>query len=148
MAPLELRPRSATEIVDAAFQVMRPNYLVLLTLAVAAQLPALAVRVSISIPTDPAQMVQWMQTETGWGGLALITILSFAGNNVVMVVALQLYLGEKINAGAAFLRASWRTLLILLPLWFLSSMAIGAGLVLLIVPGILALPPSHPRSSR
>lgn len=136
MASLELRPRSATEIVDAAFQVMRPNYLALLTLSVAAQLPALAMRLSMSIPTDPARVMQWMQTETAISGLALLWVLSFAGNCVVMVAASQLYLGEKIDAGAAFLRGSWRSLLILIPLWLLSSLAIGVGFVFLIVPGV------------
>lgn len=136
MAPLELRPRSATEIVNAAFQVIRQNYMALLTLSVAAQLPALAVRLSMSIPTEPTRMMQWMQTGAAWAGLALLTILSIAGNNVVMVVASQLYIGEKINAGAAFVRAIWRSLLIFIPLWFVAWMAVGVGFVFLIVPGV------------
>jgi hypothetical protein len=136
VASIELRPRSATEIVDAAFQILRQSYVPLVTLSVAAQLPSLAMRLSLgNMPTDPAAMLQWMQSEVSWGELALLGLLAFVGQNAVMVAASQVYLGERINAGAALTRAVTRTF-VMIPAWILAFLAIAIGYVFLIVPGI------------
>jgi hypothetical protein len=136
VAPLELRPRSATEIVDAAFQMLRQTYAPLVTLSVAAQLPALAIRISMGqVPTDPAQMMQWLSEEHSWALLGLLTVVALIGQNAVMVAASQLYLGEKMNAGAAFMRSLMR-ILPLIVAYLLAAFAVMLGYVALIIPGI------------
>ena len=47
MSAFEIRPRSATEIVDAAFEILRRDYLTLITMTAAVQLPVIMLQLAL-----------------------------------------------------------------------------------------------------
>lgn len=138
MATLEMRPRSSTEIVDAAFQLMRTNYVPLVTLCVAAQLPLLVVRIMANrIPTSPVATPAELLAAAGpvLMLIPLIAIVSFGAQIAVMVGASQVYLGQTLDSGAAIGRALGRIGWVILAYVILIPV-IFVGFILLIVPGV------------
>jgi hypothetical protein len=138
VATLELRPRSATEIIDASFQLLRTNYVALVTLSVATQLPLLAFRVMfLRVPiggnATPAEIMQAMSGF--WMVMPVVVLLAIAAQNTVTVAASQVYLGQRIDTGAAIRRGLMRflwqllTYLVLLPVMVVSFL-------LFVIPGI------------
>jgi hypothetical protein len=138
VAPLELRPRSVTEIVDVSFQQMRQNYLPLVTLALAAQIPLVMMRIGGARMGLLPERVGALPT--GWFGMtgATITFL-VAAFLVLLVITLVLqaaitsaasegYLGHAVVPAAAVGRATSR-------IWTI----IGAGLTLAVFVGGIAL---------
>ena len=116
---------------------MRLNYVPLVTLSVAAQLPLLALRISMGrMPmgrgTTPAEVMAALSSATPL--LFLLGVLAVAAQNAVMVAAAQIYLGEPLNAGAAIGRAL-RRFLWLIVAYIIVSLAVIIGLVAFILPG-------------
>ena len=138
MATLELRPRTATEIIDASFQLLRNNYVPLVTLSVAAQLPVLAFRIIfLRFPMGAnATPEEVMRALSSYGLLMFgLIILLVVAQNTVMVAASQIYLGEPMDAGASVRRSVGRFL------WLVGSSILVLPIVMLafllfIIPGI------------
>lgn len=135
MADLLLRPRSATELIDAAFQLYRQYFVPMLTLSALVYLPAFVLGVASSfyapgIATgDPAAVGPYF-------GLVAVQLLWYPiMEGSLMVAASERYLGREIGPGEAIGRAA-RRYGGLLGGWFLKWIVIGFWLVFLIIPGI------------
>ena len=100
MSSIALRPRSATEIVDAAFQLMKRYYASLVVVAVVALAPALVVRVILGTrPSDPVSV----------SAVLGVQFLSSALADAAIIVAVSdCYLGESVNVGDALARTAAR----------------------------------------
>jgi hypothetical protein len=136
-----LRPRSATEIIDIAFQVLRHNYGALVTLSVASMLPlALLAVISPSatagfrVATGAASAPPAVD-----GAYVVFSIIAavfyMAAQNAVTVGASQAYLGQPVQAGVALRRGARR----LLPLILVSIVAmvpVMIGFLFFILPGL------------
>jgi hypothetical protein len=100
VSSIALRPRSATEIVDAAFQLMKRYYASLVVVAVIALAPALVVRVILGTrPSDPVSV----------SVMVGVQFLSSALADAAIIVAVSdCYLGEAVNVGDALARTAAR----------------------------------------
>ena len=101
MPSLPLRPRSATELVDAAFQIMRAHYPQFIMCSAIAYLPSLIAQIVWA--SDPAQLAisPGASVIVGlgmWLGFALMSA-------VLIVCASQAYLGDPIDVAAAVRKA-------------------------------------------
>lgn len=101
-----LRPRSASEIVDAAFQLLRAHYGQLVTCSAIAYAPLLLLRLLVVgdpmrfLGADPAAIqndVLWATLAAFLGGWLTFSLMSA----VLQVCASQAYLGEEVDVGAA-----------------------------------------------
>ena len=130
MDPIALRPRKATEIVDAAIEVYRRNpvhFMLLTTLVHAPWLILQLVLIGNAPPT--AQIATSLLISLG-------TIVSyFLMTAVVVQMASDLYLGRETDAFIAFRRVGAK-----LPTAFMASfiqaLLLGFGLVLFLVPAV------------
>jgi hypothetical protein len=109
VATLELRPRSATEIIDGALQLMRAHYSTLVVISLAAQIPALVLQLGVLMAApklrDPSgDIFTWIAV--GLAAFLVFVVLALLFQSAVTVVTSQVYLGDADDAGAA-LRRSW-----------------------------------------
>lgn len=103
-----LRPRSVTEIVDAAFQVFRAQAGPLVMCSAVAYVPTLLVR--LLVIGDPNRFIRGTTVDagallrvSGWSSVA--TLLTYAIMTALLTVcASQAYLGEEVDVGAAVRR--------------------------------------------
>ena len=102
MANSALRPRSVTEIVDAAFQILRAHYGQFVMCSALAYLPWLIVELFfLGDPERLAGTSLWAAAAAGIG-----IWLSFALMSAVIITcASQAYLGETVDVGVAVRRA-------------------------------------------
>jgi len=105
-----LRPRSAAELVDAAFQIMRAHYPQFIMCSAIAYLPSLIVQIIWA--SDPAQLAispgaSILVGMGMWLGFALMSA-------VLIVCASQAYLGDPVDVAAAVRKAIPRMPLVLL----------------------------------
>jgi hypothetical protein len=136
MAAMDLRPRSATEIVDASFQLLRHHVVELTTLSVAASIPLLVVRLlgSALTPGDPTMPDPSRVLLTAPLGIVAWLLQVFAPLPVIVAVS-QFYLGDPYDARAAVrlaMRRYWTTLAAII----IKGILFGIGLILLLVPGL------------
>jgi hypothetical protein len=110
MAAPVLRPRSSSEIVDAAFQVLRGNYGQFVTCSAIAYAPLLLIR--LLVVGDPTRFLGadpgTIAAGFGWsaGAAFLGSWITFSLMSAVLqVCASQAYLGEPVDVGAAVRRA-------------------------------------------
>ncbi len=102
MPSLALRPRSPSELVDAAFQVLRAHYPQFVMCSAIAYLPWLIT--DIVRASDPASLAMPDLGRTLL--LGLVMWLSFAiMNSVLIACAAQAYLGEPIHVASAVRKA-------------------------------------------
>jgi hypothetical protein len=111
MSIAALRPRSATEIVDAAFQIFRAHYAPMVTCAALAYLPLLALRL---LSGDPMRfLTSGSTTVTGAEGAFVRTgVIGMLGSwltfsligAVLVVCTSQAYLGDEVSVSAAVRR--------------------------------------------
>ncbi|MDB4912995.1 MAG: hypothetical protein JWM95_639 [Gemmatimonadetes bacterium] len=102
MAFAALRPRSVTEIVDAAFQVLRAHYGQFVMCSALAYLPWLIIELLFLNDPERIANTEW------WVGIAVAfgVWLSFAlMSAVIMTCASQAYLGDPVDVGEAVRRA-------------------------------------------
>lgn len=111
MAAPALRPRSPSEIVDAAFQILRAHYGQFVTCSAIAYTPLLLLR--LLVVGDPMRFLQagpdtimvggvvWSMGAAFLGGWLTFSLMSA----VLVVCASQAYLGEEVDVGAAVRRA-------------------------------------------
>jgi hypothetical protein len=133
-----LRPRSPTELVDAAFQVLRAHYGQLVVCSAIAYLPMLALRLFVIgdtrrfIEGDQAQVQSAMLFSMLWTTLG--SLVTYALMSAVLVVLTsQAYLGEAVDVGVAVRRVASRVVPVLVASIIRTLLAV-VGLVMLIVP--------------
>jgi len=119
MALPALRPLSKGEILDGAFTLYRRHFIAFFAVMVAIMVPAAAAR--LAAPE--------------WGGLAN-SVLYFAAWGATVRVASDAVLGRPPSIGGA-IGTGARKLVPLLLNYVVLLLAIGVGLVLLVVPGLL-----------
>jgi hypothetical protein len=109
-----LRPRSPSEIVDAAFQLLRAHYGAFVTCSAIAYAPLLLLRLLVVgdptrfLGTDPGSI----RVDLWWytGGAFLVAWLTFSLMSAVLQVCTsQVYLGGEMDVGAAVRQALPRT---------------------------------------
>jgi hypothetical protein len=136
MSDLVLRPRSATELIDAAFQVYRRAPVPFMVAMALIYVPWLAIRLifSLNVPETPDQITPNIMRVLFATGAASIVIYGLAGG-AAAVLARAVYLDEPVDVAAAFRQTLARILpLIVGPL--VTFILIAIGFVFFIVPGL------------
>jgi hypothetical protein len=98
VATSALRPRSVTEIVDAAFQVLRAHYGQFVMCSALAYLPWLVIE--LLVVNDPERVVGsawWLMIVAGLGSWVTFALMS----SVIITCASQAYLGEPVDVAIA-----------------------------------------------
>jgi hypothetical protein len=123
MIETALRPRSPTEIIDAAFQLLRFHYTPLVAVTAMFVLPPLLLR--LVMPEELAIIPN-----------LLSRILQSGSTGAVILLVSDVYLGRPADVGSAMRRAINRLGAIF---WasVMQGLIVGLGLLLLIVPGII-----------
>ena len=111
MAPPALRPRSPSELVDAAFQIFRAHYAQFVMCSALAYLPWLLVQ--LVFYSDPSQLQNVSPTVSVFFGLGIWLVFALM-SAVLIVCASQATLGEPVDVGLAVRRALPRMPLVLL----------------------------------
>lgn len=123
MSATALRPRSATEIVDATFQLLRAHYVQLVTITAVLYAPLVILQLVLS--AELLLVVLLVSVVTN----ALVT-----GTTILMVS--DAYLGRQPDAAGA-LRATSRRLFTLTFTAIEQGLIISAGFILFLVPGFI-----------
>jgi hypothetical protein len=131
MDPIVLRPRKATEIIDAAIEVYRRNPIHFLLLAAIVRVPWLIVQIIYLAPHegDPDAIITSIVISMG----TLFTTFFMQG--FVVYMASELYLGRDTDAFDTMKKVAPR----LFSVFFASlmtSVAIGCGLVVFLFPAV------------
>ncbi len=138
MTAPSLRPRSATEIVDAAFQVLRAHYGQLVVCSAIAYIPMLLLRLFVIGDTsrflsgDPSAASRGMALTTLWtmiGSLVTYSLMSA----VLVVLTSQAYLGDTVDVGVAVRRVIPRVIQVIVAS-LIRSVLVVVGIILLVVP--------------
>ena len=134
-----LRPRSVTEIVDAAFQLFRAHAAAFITCSAVAYVPSLLVRVLVvrdasRFETADLTMLGDIARLSAYS--TLVSAVSYAlMSSLIAVTASQAYLGEPVDIGVAAGRMLRR-----LPSLLLATLVLGAltlaGLALFLAPAM------------
>jgi hypothetical protein len=132
-----LRPRSPSEIVDAAFQLLRAHYGAFVTCSAIAYAPLLLLRLLLGDPrrllgTDPGSIGGDFAWYTG-GGFLLGWLTFSLMSAVLQVCTSQVYLGGEMDVGAAVRQALPRAPRVLVAA-VIRFVLMVAALLLLIFP--------------
>ena len=111
MAAPALRPRSPSELVDAAFQILRAHYAQFVMCSALAYLPWLVVQ--LVWYADPSRLAGISPTVSVVFGLGIWLVFALM-SAVLIVCASQAYLGEPVDVGVAVRQALPRLPLVLL----------------------------------
>lgn len=135
MSELVLRPRSATELVDAAFQVYRRAPLQFMVAVAAVYVPWLVIQLVFNVSITPTNLPGTGQI--AWLSLVGILIFAIAGG-VTALIARDVYLGRPLDVAAEF-----RELLPRLPTLILASVAsviiVAIGTVIAVIPAAVVV---------
>jgi hypothetical protein len=151
MADLNLRPLSLGEILDRTFSLYRRNFVLFLGINAIPQLLVLALNLTQSVVGSTSGVIGQPRAATvaalssgGLSGLGLLGIIVgwivymvaylFAQGGSVFAVS-EIYLGRTTTIGASLSRMRGQ-LGSLFGVLLLNGLAIGGGLILLIIPGI------------
>lgn len=130
MTELSLRPRSATELVDAAFQIFRRNATPFMLASAVIYIPWLIINAFINpmtaaeVQLDPSRIFIW--------SLISIVVYSVAAG-LVMLLARDVYLDRPLDVGRAF-KDLTRNLIPLVIATFLLYILLIFGVVLFVIP--------------
>jgi len=153
MATLDLRPLSLGELLDRTFTLYRGHFLLFLGISAIPQVFVLVIQLaqalvapasnifSLPNPNLPAQMPQFSVTGFAYmlafmfaaGIVSVVAYLLSQGATVIAVS--DLYLGRTSSLGGAFRRVRGK-LAVIFGVVVLTFLAVFAGCVLLIIPGI------------
>lgn len=130
-APPTLRPRSATELVDASFQLYRAHFTTFVMCAAVAYLPLVIMQLLyvgdsnalIAEGTPDAMMRMMGRNFVGYLAHAVVVSLM---TGVLVVCASQAYLGERVDMGTAVRRVVPRAGRLVLSAMLLLAMYVGA----------------------
>src|SRR4051812_30779899 len=102
MSGSALRPRSVTEMVDAAFQILRAHYPQFVMCSAIAYLPWLLLELLVIGEPDLTNLPSTWVTMLGGFGIWVTFALMSA---VLITCASQAYLGDEVNVAASVRRA-------------------------------------------
>jgi len=134
MNDLDLRQRSSTEIVDAAFQLFRRNPTQLILAAALVYVPWLVIRLVFDIGITNPFIGPNKAMVLLAGSLVVYSILG----GVVSLLASEMYLGRTPDVTVAF-RLAMSRFLTLAVTGLIRAILIGFGLVLFLLPGLYVL---------
>jgi len=139
MSDLVLRPRSATELIDAAFQIYQRAPLPFMVAMALIYLPWLGIRLlfKLDVPTGQTQLTAAMMTTLVVSSVAGVIIYCLAAG-AGFVLARAVYLDEPVDVAAAF-RVTFARFPKLLLATILEFVLAAIGFVFLFVPGIYVL---------
>src|SRR5690348_9556074 len=132
MSAPALRPRSATELVDAAFQIMRSHYGQLVVCSAIAYVPMLLLRLFVIGDTnrflgvDPTVVQRQVLVTMLWTALGSLVTYSLM-SAVLVVLTSQAYLGDVVDVGDAVRRVIPRVVQVLAAS-FLRSLLVILGI--------------------
>jgi hypothetical protein len=130
MSDLGLRPRSSTELVDAAFQLYRREPLQFIIGLSCIYVPWMLVMASLGIQNDPQAVPTFSQLAiTSIGGIVVYTLAT----GVTTVLASEIYFGRSPDLAGAF-RAVISNFAPLMITMFAAGIAIAVGFIFLILP--------------
>lgn len=132
MAQTALRPRSVTEIVDAAFQILKAHYGKFVMCSALAYLPWLVLE--LIFLNDPARLAGtnlWVAAIAGIGVWLTFAFMS----SVIITCASQAYLGDPVDVAVAVRRALPRAHRVLLAA-FLRYLLLIVGLIVFLVGAV------------
>lgn len=139
MPAVALRPRSATEIIDAAVQLLRQHYQELVATTALFMIPIIVLR--LIFPIHPFQPGQIPAMSSLTGGLVVwcaAIVFGSMSNGAVVTIVSDSYLGRDVTIGAAINRVVERFGTVL-GAALLQGLFIGIGFVLLVIPGFIFL---------
>ena len=132
LAASALRPRTVTEIIDAAFSLMRERYGAYVAVTMMIEVPILLLRASVYSDVHPTpRSIAWVPA-----GIELVAIIAMASiaQGICGAAMSADYLGRGFNLSRAIVRVRDR-LATLVGAVLLQWLLIFAGFVLLIIPG-------------
>jgi len=134
MNDLDLRPRSSTEVVDAAFQLFRRYPTQLILAAALVYVPWLVVRLVFDVGITDPMMGPSKALVLIAGSMVVYTLV----DGVTSILASDIYLDRVPDAAAAFRTTASRfgTLVVS---GVVRAGLIGVGMILLLLPGLYAL---------
>lgn len=135
---MEIRPRRATELVDASFQLLRRFYAQFVTVSALAMAPAVIYRIIERDAMTNPQMV----TVNPWPfvGVGIVAILSIIVCDAVLTIAVsQAYIDGAIDLGKAFGIGIRRILLVILASFFRGLLLMLVIFAVAAVFGVLSL---------
>lgn len=130
MDSITLRPRKATEIVDAAIEVYRRNPIHFVLLTAVVHVPWLIVQILFVAGRNEAEALS-MSILISAGTLVTYFIMS----GLIVSMASELYLGRETDAFET-LRRTWHKLPVVFVASLLQALAIGVGLLLFMFPAV------------
>jgi hypothetical protein len=136
MTELGLRPRSATELVDAAFQIFRRDPVPFMTAAAIFYVPYLVIRLLLGADTVATPMaVQWGPLLLG----ALLGVVAYgAAAGATILLAREAYFDRPVVLAPALSGLGARLVPLILA-GILSSILVGLGMVFFLIPGFYLL---------
>lgn len=136
MSDLVLRPRSATELIDAAFQVYRRAPAAFMVSMALVYVPWLAIQLllQIQVPETLDQFTPAFARELSLLGLVGLLIYAVAGGTIAIVTR-SVYLDETADVGAALARSVSKVIPLVIAT-IVAWLLIVVGFVFLIVPGV------------
>lgn len=136
MTELALRPRSATEIIDLAVRLLRRHFGAFFTIGLVGAIPILVLQL-IFLAIGRTDMITGFQQFVGLGLVSFVVALVFRS---LMIAALLLCADDALRTGQAdvgrAIQQGAGRLGIVLAVSVLTSLAIGVGMLLFIVPGV------------
>jgi hypothetical protein len=134
MNEIDLRPRSATELVDAAFQLFRRNPTPLIVASALVYVPWLVIRLVFDLGISNPMM----GAEKAYVLIAGTLVVYAIVGGVVSLLAGDIYLSNTPDLAAAF-RVTGARIVALIVAGLIRAMLMGIGFVFLIVPGFYVL---------
>jgi hypothetical protein len=137
MPPVALRPRSTTELIDAAVQLLRQHYMEIVTASAIFLIPAYILRLFLP-DVRSGQLPGGDQALLFSLGLLITAIFSIVSTAAVVVVISDSYLGREISIIGAVQRVInrfWSVFAAAL----LQSIFTFIGFILFVIPGFLCL---------
>lgn len=134
MSAFEIRPRSPTEIVDAAFEILRRDYLTLITITAVIQLPLLVIQMTMGLDiSNPARIAQ---NFTSLMVLGLLNALAMTLADAAIIHAVsEMYMDRPAHVGRALGRMLQRGIPLVIS-GTLRMIASYLAMFALLVPGL------------
>ena len=135
MPPIEIRPRRATELVDASFQLLRRYYPQLVTVSAITMAPGVLMRI---LERDAMSDPQLMTANAGaWLSVGIVSVLCVTVCDAVLTIAVSDgYLNGEIDLARAFSTGMRKIMAVFLASLFrglllgLSILVVGVGAVI------------------
>jgi hypothetical protein len=135
MPSVALRPRSTTELIDAAVQLLRQHYMELITTSAIFLVPAFVLKLFLP-DLRAGRLPAGNQLLLFSLGLAVTAVFSIVSSAAVVIIVSDSYLGREISIGAAVRRVINRIWSVFWTAILQFAIAM-VGSILFIIPGLL-----------